>query len=286
LKGLTLCVDKDNYSTLSKHEGLLSIPLINIEINTDGFENNREPLKFLLKFQTSVENLKIKNANFHNFRDFSKFFENLPKIKSIDSEKCSIDDFEKSDILVPISTLSSITFNKCNDKIFKTFLNQTSLTKITVINHDWTWNGFPHDVFNEICKNCKKLDHLVLIGAGTGSYFDCDEFPFQITILETSMITFHWYVGIKTQRISFLQSQKGCLKELTIHELPYDFDGGKVLKYIIEEMNLDKFYYGKIPLIRKGQKQEVRAFEANEIQIQSIFEMFRQFPCEYFINYY
>lgn len=100
---------------------------------------------------------------------------------------------------------------------------------------------------------------------------------------ETSMITYHWYVGIETARINFLQVQTGYLKELTIHQLPYDFDGGKVLKYIIEQMGLNNFYYGKIPLIIHGTKQQVKKFSANEIQIQSVYEMFRQFNCNIFI---
>lgn len=119
----------------------------------------------------------------------------------------------------------------------------------------------------------------MLIGSGTGSYFDSDDFPYFIEVLEATMITFHWYVGLKSARIKFLTTQKGHLKELTIHQLPFDFDGGKVLKYIIEEMDLKKFHYGKIPLILDGQKQDVREFEANEIQVQSSFEMF-QFKSE------
>jgi len=71
---------------------------------------------------------------------------------------------------------------------------------------------------------------------------------------------------------------------LTIHKLPFDFDGGKVLKYIIEEMGLQKFYYGKIPLILNGRKQDVKEFEANEIQITSTYEMFRQFPSKYYLR--
>jgi hypothetical protein len=121
----------------------------------------------------------------------------------------------------------------------------------------------------------------VLIGAGTGSFFDADEFRFKIQILDTTMITFNWYVGIKSKRVNFLESQKGSLKELTIHELPFDFDGGKVLKYIIEEMNLKTFNYGKIPLIFNGQKQDVKEFTATHLQLTSIFEMIRQFkPCK------
>jgi len=257
------------------------MPLINIELNAEGFRNKSDPLNFLINFQTSVESLVIKNTKFQNFRGFTNAFENLIRIKSIVFDKCGIDDVEKSDTLKPLSTLSSISFNKCNDHILNAFSHQESLTKMTVRNDDWTWNGFPHEIFNIIAKKSKGLKHIELFGAGTGSFFDSDEFLFRILKLETTMITFHWYVGIKTQRVSFLESQKGSLKELTIHRLPYDFDGGRVLKYIIEEMNLDKFYYGKIPLILNGRKQEVKEFEANEIQIQSTFEMFRQFPSKF-----
>jgi len=58
------------------------------------------------------------------------------------------------------------------------------------------------------------------------------------------------------------------------------------MKFIFEEMDLEIFYYGNIPLILNGRKQEVTAFEANENQIESAIEMFRQFPCKYFkINF-
>ncbi|XP_070508735.1 uncharacterized protein [Chironomus tepperi] len=146
------------------------------------------------------------------------------------------------------------------------------------MNDKRTWDGFTHETFNEICRNCKNLYHVILDGAGTGSYFDSDEFPFRIKILDTTMMTYHWYVGIRTERISFLESQKGCLKELRIQQLPFDFDGGRVLKYIIEEMNLDTFYYKNTPLILNGIKQDVKEFAATETQISSAFEMIRQYP--------
>jgi len=62
-------------------------------------------------------------------------------------------------------------------------------------------------IFNEICRKYENLNHLVLKGAGTGSYFDNDEFPFKISKLETTMITFHWYVGIKSARVNFFDIQ-------------------------------------------------------------------------------
>ncbi|CAG9809568.1 unnamed protein product [Chironomus riparius] len=198
------------------------------------------------------------------------------------SESVIFENVKFRNILISVKSTTEFK-DLVSDNIFKIFTNQESIEKITVSNHDWTWNGIPHDVFNEICKNCKNLDHLVLEGAGTGSYFDNDEFPFKITKLGTSMITFHWYVGIRSPRVYFLESQKGYLKELTIHQLPYDFDGGKVLKYIIEEMNLDKFNYGEIPLIQNGQKQAIKEFEASEIQITSAYEIVTHFTCDKFI---
>jgi len=234
--------------------------------------------KFVNKFQNTLETLELNNFKFNSFKDCSNVINSFVNLKTLKLNYCNVNSIN-NETLKPIRTLTSLTLNKCNDNIFKIFTKQEKIEKITVSNEDWTWNGFPHDIFNEICKNNKNLDHLVLNGAGTGSYFDCDEFPYKISKLETTMITFHWYVGIRNARLNFLQSQKGYLKDLTIHELPYDFDGGRVLKYIIEEMDLETLYYGDIPLIIKKVRQIVKEFTASEIQITSTFEMVKQFTC-------
>jgi len=195
---------------------------------------------------------------------------------------CQIKDLG-SEKLQPIETLKTICFEMCNENVFKAFANQKSFLKIR--NNNWSHNGFPHEIFNEICRNCKKLNHLVLEGGGTESYFDCDEFPYKITKLEISVIKSHRYGGIRTQKINLLESQKGSLKELTIHHLPCGFDGGQVLKYIIEEMKLETFYYRKIPLILNGQKQNVKEFKAYKGLIISAYEMIRQFPCKYLTSH-
>lgn len=231
-------------------------------------------------FKDSLHNLNLENAKFKNFDEFNDHLGALLNLKELSLDKCSLDQF-CSKALHPLTSLKITYFNKCNDNMFKALANQTSMEKMTIRNDDWTWNGFPHDIVNDILFNCKNIKHLVLIGSGTGSFFDSDNFSFKLRVLDTTMITFHWYVGIKNGRVSFLDTQKGFLKELTIHKLPFDFDGGKVLKYIIEEMGLDKFYYGKTPLILGGKKQAVREFEANEIQITSSLEMLRQFPSKY-----
>lgn len=271
-------MDKNNFEKFAVFTPFHEVPLRNISFDFKGFTNFRRLLEFLKNYDESVEHLCIQYAKFKNFYEFSQLCGNLKRVKSLSFQNCGIDQSGLESLSI-LPTLESISFEKCNDNIYKAFIKQNSLTKIQVQNDDWTWNGFPHETFNEICKNCKNFDHLVLKGAGTGSYFDSDEFPFKIKKLETSMITFHWYVGIKTERVSFLRSQRGDLKELTIQQLPNDFDGGRVLKYIFAEMNLDTFYYGKIPLILNGKKQEVEEFAATEIQIRSALELIEQFPC-------
>ncbi|KAL7017490.1 hypothetical protein ACKWTF_010399 [Chironomus riparius] len=271
-----------NFKQISESVIFENVKFRNISISVKSTTEFKDLLRYLSRYKESLEILKINDFNFKNIEECRELFLGFENLKILKLNKCHVEVL-KCEKLTPIKTLKSISFNKCSDNIFKIFTNQESIEKITVINHDWTWNGFSHDVFNEICKNCKNLDHLVLEGAGTGSYFDNDEFPFKITKLETSMITFHWYVGIRSPRVYFLESQKGYLKELTIHQIPYDFDGGKVLKYIIEEMNLDKFNYGEIPLIQNGQKQAIKEFEASEIQITSAYEIVTHFTCDKFI---
>lgn len=258
------------------------IPLINLSFDFKGVKKNQNFLLFIKKFKGSIEQLEIKNADFKNYNDLFEFLGNIPNLKSLRLENCKI-SFIKNEILPEFFNLEDINFNKCNDNIFKVLQNQPSICQLTVRNDDWTWNGFPHDIFNQMATKATKLKKIVLIGSGTGSFFDSDEFTFNVEILDTSMITFHWYVGIRSRRVNFLKTQLGHLKKLTIHQLPFDFDGGKVLKYIIEEMKLNEFYYGKIPLIFGGEKQDVKEFEATEIQITSIYEMFEQFSSKFFL---
>ncbi|XP_070509071.1 uncharacterized protein [Chironomus tepperi] len=276
MKRFTLFIGQDGYENLSKHGELLDLPIINISLNLDNL-SPKKSLDFYKNFRGTVENLIIKNAEFENFKQFSEFFYAADLINSIILEKCAIKSVG-NEILSPLPALKSISFNKCNENIFKVFIHQKSVVKLSIFNDDSTWKGIPHETVNIMAKNCENLEKIEFIGNGTGSFFDLDEFKFRVKSLETTSITYHWYVGIRTQRIKFLQSQVGYLKELTIHKLPFDFDGGRVLKYIIEDMNLETFFYGNIPLILNKRKQDVKEFEANELQITSIYEMFRQFP--------
>ncbi|XP_070508703.1 uncharacterized protein [Chironomus tepperi] len=274
---LHLMINKINLERLTLHTPLHLVPFKNISIDFKGFSCLAKPLKFLGNFLGSVENLHVKNAKFSTYEQFAIAFGSLKSIKTLKFENCVLEQYGSESIAV-ISTLHTMTFISCNVNIFKVMKNQFLISKIEVINPIWTWNGFPHDTFNEICKKCQKLQQIKLIGSGTGSYFDSDDFPYKIKKLETSMVTFHWYVGIRTERVDFLRSQIGQLKDLTIHQLPNDFDGGRVMKFIFTEMKLDNFHYGKIPLIVNGKKQEVKEFAATEIQIRASMELMQQYP--------
>lgn len=282
LKKFELQVDRNNFESIFKCAELNRINLQCASFNLEGFKKIKELKIFLNKFEHSIEVLEVRNLEVKSFAEFYEIFGNLFNLKSLTLEKCKI-TCDVKEVIPQLSSLQILSFIKSGDSVFSAFKNQKNILQISVHNDDWTWNGFPHETFNEILKNSTNVNHIVLKGSGTGSYFDCDEYPYQITKLTTSMITFHWYVGIRTQRTTFLESQIGHLKDLTIDKLPFDFDGGRVLKFIFEKMNLQSFHYGKIPLILDGKKQQVEEFEANEIQVQSIFEMFKQFCGMYFL---
>lgn len=281
LKRFTLRLNKNNFERFATYYPFYEVRLRNISFDLKGISNFGRVLKFLNHFKNSIENLHVSNAKLNNYKEFYQFYGNLQCVKSLSFQNFGIDNI-CNEKLPNLSTLEYISFEKCNDNVFIAFKDQSCLNKIKVCNNDWTWNGFPHEIFNAICeKSNLNLEEIILIGAGTGSYFDADEFPYNVRKLETSMITFHWYVGIKSARVSFLTSQLGHLKDLTIHQLPNDFDGGRVLDYILDKVKLDNFHYGKIPLILNGKKQPVTEFSATEIQIKASMALMHHFPCKF-----
>lgn len=238
-------------------------------------------------YKNSIENITFKFSTFENISMLFGILKGHSQLKALKFESCSITIKEtdsninnKSGFELP-PNLKSVLFKDCSKNLYKSFQNQTSIEKITVISNKKTWNGFPHDQFNELVKTLPNLKYLKFDGPGTASYFDRNEFPFKVVELEAESITYHSYIENKSPRLGFLKSQLGSLKEFKLHQLPNGFDGDEVLKFIIKEMKLEKFYYRKIPLILNGQKQEVKNFSATESQIQAILEMFRQFLGEF-----
>lgn len=283
IKEFILNVDSRSLGYLIQLSESQKILYQNIVLDFNNVSNSKRDgiVKFYLgiKNKSCIKNLTIKNYEYKYGYGQIKQIINESNIKNLVLEKCFItkSSFDEHNIIEEKSW-DMISFVCCNDSVFNMFENQKQITKICVTNKAWTWNGFPFDIFNTILKtSCTQ--EIVFVGAGTGSYFDHDHFPYKIEKLDTDMITFHWYVGIRTQRVSFLESQISFLKDLTIHQLPYDFDGGRVLHYIFTNMNLRNFYYKKTALIMNNVKQNVDQIDGvSEIQIQSLFELVRQFP--------
>jgi len=270
-------------SILSAGE-LGNIPFRNVSLQSfKEYENLSKFSKIIKNMKKSIQILYLEDFRRNRVKEVVEFFSGFSKLRVLKLKNCHFCEEVSHQILRDLPELVEVSFEKCDGNFFKIFHRQKEITKLLVRNPDWTWNGFSHEDFNDLVKTLPKIDFIALDGSGTGSYFDCDNFPYHIRKLETSMITFHWYVGIKTARKNFLDTQKKHLKELTIHQLPFDFDGGKVIKFIVEQMELDRFYYGKIPLIYDRQIQHVQEFMANEIQICAMYEMFRQFPCMLFL---
>lgn len=275
-----LKITPEKFSAILKGGELSEIPFRNVSLQSfKGHESLNKYSKVIKNMKSSIEILVLEDFQKNRIKDVTEFFIGFEKLRVLSLKNCKFTEEVSQNLLKQLPSLKEVNFEKCDGNFFKIFQCQKQISKVSVRNLNWTWNGFSHDDFNDFVESLSNIDFIVFDGAGTGSYFDCDNFPYHISKLDTSMITFHWYVGIRNARKNFLEKQKRHLKELTIHELPYDFDGGNVIKFIVEQMELEKFYYGSIPLILNSQIQQVQEFTANEIQICAMYEMFRQFPC-------
>jgi hypothetical protein len=268
---------------LSKLKDLPAVPIRNISIQDSRDKNLKfkpADLKNLAKivenFKESIDFVELRNFEFQSILDLQKTVQNLRKIQSIVLDHCRIRDADRQ--LQKFTHLKSISFHESDDDFFKIFHEQKSVEEISIVRMAWG-NDFSWVDFDEMAKNFKSLNSLVLKGHGTGNYLEYGGYPFKIRKLDAFLMTFYW--TNHDPRTRFLENHRGHLKELRLEKLPYDFDGGMVLKYIIEDMQLDTFYNGKLPLILGGRKQDVKEFRVQEVQIQSAYEMFRQFPSEF-----
>lgn len=256
------------------------IPHRNVIVtNLSSKNTDRLLLNHLFKYHETIERIVFKFCRFQISEELFEILKNLIKLNEVIFDHCSIQsDISPENYGNRLSSLKSVSFNECQGNLYTFFQNHKTIEKIVVISHKNSWIGFPHEDFDKLANSLPKLKHIKFEGEGTGSFFDRSEFNFKIEILEVEIITFHWYIGISGARNKFLISQKENLKELRLKKLPHDFDGGRVFKFIMEQMNLETFYYGDIPLILKRKKQIVRHISTNETQIEAAFEMFRQFP--------
>jgi hypothetical protein len=254
---------------------ITNIKISNFEINS---EILRKITTILQQFRRSIKVIKLEKIQLESTRQLVNFFDTFENLKSIIFDEIKIESNENTDQIPFIQSLSSITLNESDNTLMNLFHLQINIEKISISRWGWS-KTFTSSIFNALVEKLPNFKHLVMNGVDTAFYFNYGDFPFKIETLEVYLMTFYWNVW--DPRLKFLNSQKGHLKELKLSKLPYDFDGDEILKYIIEEMDLRTFYYGNTPLILNGKKQNVKEFMVQEVQIQSAFEMFRQFPCKF-----
>lgn len=287
-----------DYNLYRSSSLLKQIQFKNIQINFDD-KNNPLSIFDINKFNniSGIVNLKIINLN--NLKIFYNILaSNINTISSIKLVCCNFtssfisfydilylyklykykflikfDYNTKSFNLDNISNLIQISLEYCNDNAFKIFSLQKNIKKLTVKSNIFK-NGFSEKYFNKIL-NSNKISELTLLGFDTNEYINFNNLPFDIVSINTTYLTYYLYN--KKNRLEQFKYKNGYLKNLIIHHLPFDFDGGNILKYIIEEMNLDTFNYGNISLIKNNIKQCVTDFEASEYHVTSIYEMFKQY---------
>lgn len=226
------------------------------------------------------EDLSLKifnNRDFVSNSDLENELKNYKRLSKLTFVHCRVKD-NKYEAIFAIPTLKAITFQNCSGEFMKMFINQSFIATITVINRDNVHNGFSDAEFDELVRNLPNLKHLKLLGLGTQSYLENGEFPFQIETLECESISNSWHHKKDNQRLKFLKSQVGCLKELIINELPHDSYGGEILCYIFDEMRLTKFICNKTTLILNGIQQDVKEINVTEVQFEALCEILRRFP--------
>jgi len=150
-----------------------------------------------------------------------------------------------------------------------------------------------------IVRNC---DEILLSLQTTFKEFQFKEFCYDDSTLRTQNITIYERFRFMNVMENVLESFKPSsgfycnifgnaaienavfnnIKSLTIPDFPVDFNGGKVMKFIIECMNLDYFQCKSTILISDMRKNFVGEISVSGNQISSFYEMLRQYICKYF----
>jgi hypothetical protein len=263
-------LSKNKINKFNNISGIVNIEIINLndlKILYNIINNNLDTISSITlvccRFNSSSMQLNFNNILFL----FKLYRQDFPLKINYNSKFFKLDN---------LYNLKSISFEYCNENTFKIFELQENLKKITVKSDISTHNDFLHKYFNKI-SDLNKIFELISVKVDTIGYCNTNILPSDIETLYTTCLTYYRHDNNKNDIIKYFKSKKGYLQHLTIHHLPFDFNGGKILKYIIEEMNLFSFNYDNISLIKNKKKQYITKFSATEYHITSIYEMFKQY---------
>lgn len=291
LPNFILNITIDNYDMIyNSYIFNNNLPIKNISIIDDiqhpKFYNctNLKPL-----FTNNIKYINFENIKFSNQNIIDELLNPCTNIEKINFVKCKFMKYESNKIIdKKFNRLIKISFHECNKGFFTIWKKQSNIEELEVINYKITWVGFDHEEFIDLLNSINHIGTLKLTGQGTSSFLDnvTDNMNFKIDNLITDNITHNWYVGLaNSPRLKFLKKLfENNIKSIKINNLPYDFDGGDVLKYILNRKDI-KFYYKNTLLISEGQKQPVIDFSCTEIQMKAMVEMFKHFTIKSFTLY-
>lgn len=233
-------------------------------------------LKFLENYASIIETLNLDEV----YLSTQQFYDMLKTLVNLRSFKSSFVRFELSNTKkVQNSSIgSNLRYISHGDNNFQAFETFKNLEVVKCINYtrDKYMLYSRQPTLNVLLEKVPSIQHLILEGIGTSFFFDWPPFNFKLRKLEAHSTNLEYHE--ETSISSFFQSQKGYLKDLKLKRLPLDFDGGEILKFIFEEMNLEKFVYFKTTLIENGRKVKIDEIFFMEIQIKAGMELMRQYP--------
>lgn len=235
-------------------------------------------VKFLGKFATSIENLTLIRVVFKSSEQFYELLKNLYTLKVLKVFNCDLKNPGISPFLF-LPNLRCISFNRSSKNFLSAFESLENLEMFTFsIKKEFFYEDF-HQPLCNLLEKVPNIQHLSLESSSCSTFFELGPFNFKLKKLDAFSLTFDWTHPQNQPRLSFFAAQKGYLKELSIWKLPYDYDGGEILRFIFEEMNLEEFVVEFTTLIRNGRKVEsIDQIQFMESQIKSGLELLRQFP--------
>lgn len=231
-------------------------------------------------YENSIEHLDMRNFHVDNGRRFLEIISKMKNLKSIKIDHCVMFEADNENPPPPsLPQLKSAFFTESSDLYFNVLQKFKSLENFKFVKERSSGVQFSYGLIDDLLMAVPSINHLTIKGVNTGGYLarEFENIPFTLHSLDADEMN----MGRNEDepRISFLQAQKGHLKVLKVKELPADYDGEILLKFIFEEMNLESFVYRDEELIKNGRKvPSLNEIWMTDKTITAGMELMRQFP--------
>lgn len=279
--------------------GILNIVFHDLGINTKGlyfseeklqeFQGRHLPpsetleklLELLERYEETIESLELRNFHVDSGKTFLEILKKMKNLKELKISSGVMFAYDPNDIPEDLPMIESALLTDSSEIYFDFLKNFKNLKKFKFIKDDQSSGNFNFSKLNELLVAVPSIKHLILEGSSTRGFFSqqIDNLPFRLETIEADGINLSRHDG--QPRLAFLESQLGSLKDLRVKKLPYDNDGDQVLNFIIEVMNVQKFYYDGKAFIENGEKVKgIKEIWFNENTIKAGMELVKQFPGE------